>query len=120
MSTASLIAKKINAAEYRTIYCHFDGYPKYMLKLLSEHYASEERVDELLDLGDASSLTAKLYPHPGYPHSFENPQEAISVFYGRDRGETDREASICSLADLKKSSVDFVYIYDDEWKVLWR
>lgn len=41
---------------YRTIYCHHDGYPKYMLPMLKDNYSSEELASKLIDFGDASYI----------------------------------------------------------------
>lgn len=119
--TSCLLAKKINAVEYRTIYVHNDGSPNPMLKLLTEHYSCELKVNELLDLGCASYITDKLYPDPSKPHNFNSPQAGISMFYGRDIGDTDTEAIIMTLSELKKTNNDYVYIWDKNcWRLLRR
>ena len=47
MSTRSLICQKL-CDQYKTIYCHYDGYPQHMLEVLDKHY----REDELLEVLD--------------------------------------------------------------------
>ena len=37
--------------------------------------------------GDMSSLGENIYPNKDAEHSFNNPQENVCVFYGRDREE---------------------------------
>lgn len=51
MATRSFIGilNEDNTVNY--IYCHWDGYPSYMLPMLSDNYNTEEKVRELLDLG---------------------------------------------------------------------
>lgn len=36
------------AGEIKTIYCHYDGYPRHVGKILKEHYSTDKAVDELV------------------------------------------------------------------------
>lgn len=122
MSTRSFIAKQIGDDEYLTIYCHSDGYLSYNGAMLIDHYNTEEKVDELLKLGDLSCLCQKLNPDPTKPHSFDygERQKDVTVAYGRDRGETNIEARTYSMAKLDdpQNWTEYVYIFnkDDGWK----
>lgn len=122
MSTRSLIAKQVGNDKYLTIYCHSDGYLSYNGAMLIDHYNSEEKVDELLKLGDLSCLCKKLNPDPSMPHSFDydKRQADVTVAYGRDRGETNIEARTLSMADLDNPEnwTEYVYIFnkDNGWK----
>lgn len=122
MSTRSYIARQIGDDQYRSIYCHSDGYLTYNGALLLDHYNSPEKVDELLDLGDLSLLGEKPNPDPAQPHSFDysKRQEGVTVAYGRDRGDEDTQARIKTLAQLDDPGnwTDYVYLYtqDNEWK----
>lgn len=51
MSTRSLIAIKQTDGTVKSIYCHWDGYVSHNGRLLIEHYATPEAVEELLALG---------------------------------------------------------------------
>jgi len=55
MSTRSLIARK-TAGGFEAVYCHSDGYTEHVLPVLTRHYATDAAVDELIGLGDMSSL----------------------------------------------------------------
>lgn len=122
MSTRSFIAKQIGEDQYRTVYCHSDGYLTYNGALLLDHYNTPEKVDELLALGDLSVLDTRLYPDPDRPHSFDydKRQDGVTVAYARDRGDRDTQADIKSLAQLDDPNnwTAYVYIYtkDNEWK----
>lgn len=122
MSTRSFIAKQIGDDEYLTIYCHSNGYLSYNGAMLIDHYNTEEKVDELLKLGDLSCLCQKLNPDPMKPHSFDygERQKDVTVAYGRDRGETNIEARTYSMAKLDdpQNWTEYVYIFnkDNEWK----
>ena len=103
MSTRSLICEKIDDDKYKAIYCHSDGYLTYNGAMLIDHYSDKNKLEELLNLGNISCLCEKLNPDPSRPHSFDyNQRQAnVVVAYGRDRGETNQEAKICTLAELK-------------------
>ena len=118
MGTRSRIAlEKDN--EITSIYCHWDGYPSYMGRLLKDVYNTEDKVQELISLGDASSLTDKL--HPTGVHSFDAPEDGVSLFYGRDRDEPDvacyvseNEQRLLKLAD--DCGAEYVYLFrNGEW-----
>lgn len=114
MSTCCRIARKDSSGSYESIYCHNDGYPKYMLPMLRTCYNSEVRVAELIDNGDASSIQEKLFPTK--KHTFDDPQDGVCIFYNRDRGEPwDEVAPIRgdSKQALIRSSADYVYIFED-------
>ena len=118
MSTQCGIA--VRAGEtFNTIYCHHDGYPKYMLSMLRENYNSLELATKLISFGDASSISEKL--EPTGDHTFDEPEEDVCVFYYRDRGEDWISCSpTCyTQRDLFNQSV-FAYIYifeDGTWNV---
>ena len=71
----------------KPIYCHYDGYPSYMLPILREHYNTIEKVEELLALGDLSLLDVRVKPYPDEAHDFDNPALGVTIAYHRDRGE---------------------------------
>lgn len=103
----------------KSIYCHWDGYPEYNGKMLMEYYNNNARAEELINLGDISSLRKKISTNE--PHSFDNPQEDVTIAYARDRGEEKNilDIDFDGFKDyLKKSDIEFVYLrYKDEW--LW-
>ena len=111
MSTRSTISIQTPEGDIRTIYCHYDGYLSHNGALLYTHYNTEEKVNALIDLGDLSSLCEKLIPDPDSSHTWETPQENVTVAYHRDRGEelhVDRSASIHSI-----DSQDYNYLFKD-------
>lgn len=116
MATRSLLAKK-EGRQYKTIYCHWDGYLDYNGAILVEHYNTPEKVSELISLGDLSALRERLAPAEGEKHSFDSPQADICIFYGRDRGETGVEAKTYkSRKALYEAARDcwaaYIYVFD--------
>ena len=123
MSTRSVISMKVGDDKYRAIYCHSDGYLTFNGAMLFDHYTDENKVKELLDLGDISCLGPLVNPDPTRPHSFdyEERQENVVVAYARDRGEKKREAREFTLEELKEWDwIEYIYIFDEnkKWKYL--
>lgn len=84
MGTRSAIGIKLADGSVKAVYCHWDGYPSYNGKILWDHYSDEEKVMQLIKLGDLSSLG----PNIGTKHAFDARPEGECTFYARDRGET--------------------------------
>ena len=56
MATRSRIGIELMDGSIKSIYCHWDGYPEGVGKVLKENYTDAEKVKKLIDLGDISSL----------------------------------------------------------------
>ena len=113
MSTNSRIVVRTEEG-YKTIYCHWDGYPEYMYPTLTNNYGTEEKALALVALGDASSVGEKLEPTKE-GHSFDSPEEGVCVFYHRDRGE-DWEFCKPRIYQTKERIFEieyYVYIFED-------
>lgn len=122
MSTRSNIGI-INAnGTVAAIYCHNGGYPSGVGQTLLDNYNTEDKVRELLRLGDISSLGNIV----GEKHDFdwmseytadrydEMQQDARYVMcnaYGRDRAETGTKAGKYTSVKDACSSMDNDYTY---------
>ena len=121
MSTRSFICKSLPNNTIVGVYCHFDGYPSGVGATLSTHYATDERVTALLNLGSISQLQPRLVPDLGDTHTFDNPAKNVTVAYHRDRGEAMSTTTFPSLDVMVEDvanqlGVEFVYIWDsNEW-----
>jgi hypothetical protein len=116
MGTRSLIVKLTAPDRIRAIYCHWDGYPGHVGRILLEHYP-EAKLDQMLDLGDLSALG----PEIGEKHPFGEPPEGVCDFYGRDREEEGVEARNGPLAELglmaRECNAVYVYLFrDGKWE----
>ena len=68
-----------------SIYCHWDGYPENNGRILVEHWSDLAKIQQLMKLGDLSSLGKEL----GKKQDFDQPTDSNwCLAYGRDRGET--------------------------------
>lgn len=88
MSTNSMITIVNKDGTCESIYCHWDGYYSHNGVILDEHYPNESKVRELIKGGSLSILGAQVNPNPDNPHTFDNAQKGVCVYYGRDRGES--------------------------------
>lgn len=106
MSTRSTIAMK-DGDKFRSIYCNFDGYPDHHYPILNENYNTDEKVRELMDLGDLCSLDKDL----------------ISCeFYHRDMNEKYEDTKCMAFSSYNelikhaKTSGNYFYFWDKgEW-----
>ena len=103
MGTRSMIAiQNPYSKDVRAVYCHWDGYLEHNGAILQKHYAASSKVNNLIALGDISSLRSEI----GEKHAFsrlETPMDDeaydklygnMTTFYGRDRGETGVEFKV--------------------------
>jgi hypothetical protein len=84
-----------NTGSIKAIYCHWDGYLEHNGSLLNKHYSASPKVNNLIALGDLSSLRPEIgeahpFGHFGSEMSQEEYDEKFGdmcTFYTRDRGE---------------------------------
>ena len=129
MSTSSNIAIAINSVDAQIIYCNFDGYQTGVGRILKLYYSTPEKVEQLIDMGDMSSIGKFI----GEKHDFSNCPDGECNFYGRDRGEDNVDAwtrvinnswkgSGCDYDYLFKPSTGLWYVRqtyaNENWRVL--
>jgi hypothetical protein len=118
MGTRSSIGV-MHGDKIKAVYCHWDGYLSHNGRILYEHYTSS-RANQLVALGNLSSLGERVVPAESQVHTFDNKQKGVCVFYGRDRGEHGQEFQVYhSLAEWA-DSVDYEFLYvmkDNVWYV---
>ena len=117
MGTRSAIGYKTAQGTIRAKYPHYDGYVSYTGVMLREHYTDPAKVKQMVELGDQSYLQPEIIPTEA--HSFEAPQEGITIFYGRDRGETRVDAQeFETFAEFveyyKDCGCEYFYVFDGE------
>ena len=113
MATRCRIGLMLEDGTVKHSYCHYDGYPEGVGSTLVQHYNTEDKVKELVSFGDMSYLASEI--HPEGEHNFEKPEQGVTVFYNRDRGETDVDAKTTSMDEylsIKYSScIDYLYVF---------
>ena len=116
MSTPALIGILNEDGSMDYIYCHNDGYPAYMGRTLQWYYSDRYRVRDLIRGGDISCLRSKLIPDAAKVHTFDDPQDDVTIFYHRDRGEDwmdCRPAKVQDVGDFSFVGPGYFYLYDD-------
>lgn len=119
MATRSNIGIKNTDGSIEMIYCHWDGYPSHHLPILTGHYNTEDKVRELLALGDISSLAERVKPNENEVHTYNKAIDDVVVAYHRDRGEELHSAIKYPNLDAALSDKEeYVYIFEDnEWRI---
>lgn len=127
ISTRSRIGIIRKDGTIKSIYCHHDGYLEYVGKILNDYYSNYDDIKELINLGDISSLREKVKPYNDLDHSFDEPQEDVTIAYHRDRDEEWKytKPNINKNIDdfnkgLEDSWIEYIYLYDEKNKKwLW-
>ena len=118
MSTRSILNVKCSDGKVRSIYCHFDGDTR--LPILKKYYNSQELAEDLVSMGDMSSLAENMTCPEG--HNFDHPEKGYCVFYYRDRHEPWADTKPNVYNTLKEAweqthqDQEYVYEYDNGWK----
>lgn len=94
MSTNSNIGIRYENGKIDSIYCHWDGYPEYNGRILNESYNKLEKVQELIELGDISSL--KVTPR-------------LTVAYHRDHDEPLCVTRDCCEDEFKDQQYSYLF-----------
>ena len=118
MGTRSNIGYINDEGKIRAAYCHYDGYLEHNGRILLDYYTDAAKVKELVELGDMSFLGSKVHPTPGSGHSFDNNENDVTVFYGRDRGENDVAPvtydTVSEWVNRKDSWEEYYYLFMPE------
>ena len=118
MSTRAIIGIRNANRTITATYCHFDGYREGVGAKLKKHYTEREKIEKMISLGDMSCLGEFIEPDPSKPHTFDNRQDNVCLYYGRDRGDkrtnpTNHKNSI----EFKNYGVDtgaeYAYLYSN-------
>jgi hypothetical protein len=109
MATRSRIAIENQDGSVTSIYCHWDGYIKTNGRILNENYTTKDKVEELIALGNLSSLDETI---------------ERTVAYHRDNGEYHLiQISFINVEELFEDGfsmgVEYIYCFtkDGIWLV---
>lgn len=122
MATRSFIATRTPDGTYRGVYCHWDGYPGHVGRILRDHYADPDKLATLIDHGDISILG----PEIGTAHDFDAHPDDQTTFYGRDRGDhhtgpTTRATRRAMIRHAERCGCEYFYLHDDAgWHYAFR
>lgn len=121
MSTHAIIAMKTDIG-YRTIYLHNSGMPMIAGRKLLTAYNDAQKVNDLINLGDLSTLGYKLNP-TNSKHSFKTPEHNVTIAYHRDNGESLNINEIVIPDGTKEEDIldilrqeEYLYVFkDNKW-----
>ena len=122
MSTRAYVGM-VSGKSIKAVYVNFDGYVTGVGDTLKTHYANPLKIKEMISLGDMSSLSENVNPTK-LTHSYDEPENGVNVYYGRDRGEIDTafKRHISESAFLKaavKLWCEYAYLFDgSSWKTV--
>ena len=124
MATRSAIAIKYGRDTIKSVYCHWDGYPEHNGRILQEYWFTRILINQLIEMGDISSLGAtigKKVEFDATPEYVQNDFEMAipyqCVFYNRDRGENtsfrtfETEAEFVEHYD--EAGIEYFYLFDN-------
>lgn len=114
MATRSYIGKVQTDGKIKAVYCHRDGHLSNNGAILQYCYQNESKIDQLLDLGDLSSLG----PDIGTRHPWEEYDPEMCTFYTRDRGESSEETKT-KIFDTEKEFLEAAVNSWAEYIYLW-
>lgn len=111
MATRGRIGIELSDGSILSIYSHWDNYPEYNGRILRTHYNTREKVEELIDSGDCSSIwTDSIWGKPrtdGKKYGIE-PYSA--------RGDVTEPRYDMSLVTYLANGEEYAYIFKDgEW-----
>lgn len=115
MATNSLIGIITEDNQFNYIYCHWDGYLDHVGKILLNFYNDKEKINELLLLGNLSSLGKKIEKN-----ELNDDSDDYCYSFSRDKGDNilKNVAKKVSVERIKHlvDKVDYVYVYEkEEW-----
>ena len=115
MATRSLIGKLNSDGTVTCIYCHWDGYPSHNGVLLQEYWDTPFKVDQLLALGDLSSLGSEIGEQQDF-NGFRNRDWCMA--YRRDRNQSNTGAKTVSREDFFGDGdyIDYFYLYNEDFE----
>ena len=117
MGTRSRIGIELADKSILSIYQHWDGYPEWTGRILNTHYNTKEKVSELIDGGDCSSIWTdeRWEPTNKKGHQHSNDHEYGPQYYSQ-RGEDCPPRVDKNLKQFIENGEEYGYIFrDGEW-----
>ena len=116
MATRSNIAYRTPEGKIRSVYCHWDGYPAHNGEMLRRYYQEARKIAQLIELGSISALREHI--HYTGKHDFDAPQEDVTIFYSRDRGEQLSVQEYDDIPSWIDDMEEYAYLWNgQEWLV---
>lgn len=123
MSTRSAIGIEMENGRIRWVYCHFDGYPAGVGKVLQDHYWTRKKVETLISKGFISILRGTIGSKHNGKARHNNPEihDNECLFYIRDcgrdadsNGYRDLPGVDAFVADALAYNCEWAYVFTDD------
>jgi hypothetical protein len=114
MGTRSRIGIQLSDESILSVYCHWDGYPEFNGVKLVENFNTREKVKELIDGGDISSL----WTNERWSNDLlDRHRDVYGPQYYSQRGEDSPPRLDANKYDYLADGEEYAYIYtlNDEW-----
>ena len=114
MGTRSRIGIQLADESILSVYCHWDGYPEFNGVKLVENFNTREKVKELIDGGDISSL----WTNERWSNDLlDRHRDVYGPQYYSQRGEDCPPRLDANKHDYLADGEEYAYIYtpNDEW-----
>ena len=114
MGTRSRIGIQLADESILSVYCHWDGYPEFNGVKLVENFNTREKVKELIDGGDISSL----WTNERWSNDLlDRHRDVYGPQYYSQRGEDSPPRLDANKYDYLADGEEYAYIYtlNDEW-----
>ena len=114
MGTRSRIGIQLSDESILSVYCHWDGYPKFNGVKLVENFNTREKVKELIDGGDISSL----WTNERWSNDLlDRHRDVYGPQYYSQRGEDCPPRLDANKYDYLADGEEYAYIYtlNNEW-----
>ena len=114
MGTRSRIGIQLADESILSVYCHWDGYPEFNGVKLVENFNTREKVKELIDGGDISSL----WTNERWSNDLlDRHRDVYGPQYYSQRGEDCPPRLDANKYDYLADGEEYAYIYtlNDEW-----
>ena len=114
MGTRSRIGIQLSDESILSVYCHWDGYPEFNGVKLVENFNTREKVKELIDGGDISSL----WTNERWSNDLlDRHRDVYGPQYYSQRGEDCPPRLDANKYDYLANGEEYAYIYtlNNEW-----
>lgn len=109
MSTHSRIGIENPNGTITAVYCHFDGFVANNGTILRDHYFNVTKINELIEMGNLSSLGVNLNDSEFYGRDYDDPASSTRAITFENRDHYCNEYS---------NGIEYAYVWNGiEWLV---
>ena len=112
MGTRARIGLELQDGSVLSVYHHWDGYPSWLGRILTNHYNTKESVSDLIDGGDMSCCwTKQRWSKVGEPGGVTSEDDNYGPQYYSQRGEECPPRYDETVKEFLDSGEEYAYIF---------